>query len=77
MEPSFLVDNYQFDNITFLKPKRYTEYFVSRVKYADEDLVVQFPKMTLSDFSEKNFELEFMNTKGYNKQIYNFIIMLL
>jgi hypothetical protein len=68
-----LVERYNFDNITFSKPKRYSEYLVSKIKYNNEDLVVQFPKMTLNEISEKAIELEFVNGKGYNKEIYNFL----
>jgi hypothetical protein len=70
--------SYNFDNIILSKPKKYTEYLVSKVKYKNEenieDLIVQFPKMLLSeDPSQKSIELEFVNTKGYNKEIYNFL----
>lgn len=71
---NFLVNNYDLKNIVFTKPKKYTEYLVSKVKYNNEDLIVQFPKMTLSeDPDQKTIELEFINTKGYNKSIYNFL----
>jgi len=75
---SFLVNNYTFDNILFSKPKKYNEYYVSKIKYSleetPEDLIIQFPKMTLSDdIDEKSISVEFMNTKGYNKDIYNFL----
>ena len=74
---SFLVDSYNFENIIFSKPKKYSEYYISKVKYSfdDEqsDLVVQFPKMTISDDPEDSLSVEFINTKGYNKEIYNFL----
>jgi len=73
---SFLVDCYNLDNIIISKPKKYNEYFVAKVKYTQEeqDLIVQFPKMLLSeDPEEKNISVEFMNTKGYNKEVYNFL----
>jgi hypothetical protein len=72
---NFLVDSYDLDNILFTKPKKYTEYFVSKVKYKEtEDLVVQFPKMVINeDPSEKNIEFEFTSSKGYNKVVYNFL----
>jgi hypothetical protein len=73
MDPSFLVDSYTLDNINFIKAKKYPEYYVSKVKYLEEDLIVQFPKMVLSDIDTKNMEFEFVNTKGYNKDIYNFL----
>ena len=49
------------ENIVFLKPKKYSEYLVSKVRYSDEDFVIQFPKMIISDISEKSMELEFTN----------------
>ena len=72
-DSSYLVKNYNFENITISKPKRYSEYLVSKIKYSDEDLLIQFPKMILSELSEKTIELEFVNGKGYNKEIYNFL----
>jgi len=71
---SYLVESYNLENIIFSKPKKYAEYFVSKIKYSEEDLIIQFPKMILSeDPSEKSMELEFMSTKGYNKEMYNFL----
>ena len=75
METSnFLVEKYNIDDILIKQPKKYTEYYVSKVKYKESELVVQFPKMIFSeDPGEKNIELEFINNKGYNKEIYNFL----
>jgi hypothetical protein len=76
---SCLVSSYQLNSIKLSKPKKYSEYYVSKVKYSvddeeDSDLVLQFPKMTLSeDPEEKNISVEFMNTRGYNKEVYNFL----
>jgi hypothetical protein len=72
---NILLNSYNLENIIFTKPKKYTEYLVSKVKYnQNEDFVIQFPKMTISDEpSEKNLELEFTSTKGYNKEMYNFL----
>jgi hypothetical protein len=76
---SCLVGSYQLNSIKLSKPKKYSEYYVSKVKYSvdeeeDSDLVLQFPKMTLSeDPEEKNISVEFMNTRGYNKEVYNFL----
>ena len=80
----FLVDNYNLENIIFSTPKKYNEYYVSKIKYRStgdeeqsDDLVIQFPKMTLTDDSEENgISVEFINTKGYNKEIYNFLSIL-
>jgi hypothetical protein len=71
----YLVDSYsEFEKLVISPPKKYTDYLVSKIKYNDEDLVLQFPKMTISDqITEKNIELEFTNTKGYNKEMYNFL----
>lgn len=75
---SFLVGSYNLQSIKLSKPKKYNEYFVSKVKYSldeeETDLILQFPKMTLSDDpEEKNISVEFMNNRGYNKEIYNFL----
>jgi hypothetical protein len=73
---SRLVESYlNFENIVITTPKKYTDYLVSKIKYnGKEEFVVQFPKMTISDdVTEKNIELEFINTKGYNKEVYNFL----
>jgi len=78
---NYLIESYNLNNIIFTKPKKYTDYLVSKVKYNNEsgdlepqELVVQFPKMIISDQpSEKNIELEFTNSKGYNKEMYNFL----
>jgi len=72
---NILVDSYNVENIHFTKPKKYTEYFVSKVKYNEsEELIVQFPKMTiLENPSDKNIELEFTSNKAYNKLVYNFL----
>ena len=58
------------ENIVFLKPKKYSEYLVSKVRCSDEDFVIQFPKMIISDISEKSMELEFTNNF---KEMYNFL----
>jgi len=73
---NFLVDSYNLENIVFSKPKKYSEYLVSKVKYhkdQDTEFIIQFPKMTVSDSDEKGISLEFMNSKGYNKSVYNFL----
>jgi hypothetical protein len=71
---SFLVNSYTLDNLVFSKPKKHSDFLVSKVKYnTDDDFIIQFPKMILSDIDEKNIEFEFINTKGYNKEIYNFL----
>ena len=73
---SRLVESYlNFEDIVITTPKKYTDYLVSKIKYnGKEEFVVQFPKMTISDdVTEKNIELEFINTKGYNKEVYNFL----
>ena len=65
------MENYTLENIVFSKPKKYSEYLVSKIKYSDEDFVIQFPKMILSeDPSEKSMELEFTNNF---KEMYNFL----
>lgn len=74
---SCLVNSYTIQSIHFSKPKKYNEYFVSKVKYTFEDeesdVVIQFPKMTLAEDCEDSVSVEFMNTKGYNKEVYNFL----
>jgi hypothetical protein len=76
-ETSLLVQGYSLENISFSKPKKYSEYYVSKVRYTAEneveDLVIQFPKMAISSFEEKSLSAEFMNMRGYNKEIYNFL----
>jgi len=84
---NYLVNFYNLDNVILSKPKKYNEYYVSKIKYRSmcegaqeeeiDDLVVQFPKMLLSEDAEENgISVEFMNTKGYNKEIYNFLSVL-
>jgi len=72
---SRLVESYlNFEKLVISPPKKYSDYLVSKVKYDNEEFVLQFPKMTISDdLTEKNIELEFINTKGYNKEVYNFL----
>ena len=72
---NYLLESYNLDNIVFTKPKKYTDYLVSKVKYnVEDDFIIQFPKMVISeDPSEKNIELEFKSIKGYNKEMYNFL----
>ena len=77
---SFLVDSYNIENIKLSKPKKCGEYYVSKVKYnlgeEDTDLILQFPKMTLSEDPEESISVEFMNNRSYNKEIYNFLSSL-
>jgi len=75
---NLLINSYNLDSIVFTQPKKYTDYLVSKVKYNSnsepQDFVVQFPKMMISDDpTEKSIELEFSNSKGYNKEMYNFL----
>ena len=66
---TYLVDNYSIENISFGKPKKHGEYFISKVKYSENlkntDLIVQFPKMKLiSELKNTpNVELEFIKNK--------------
>jgi hypothetical protein len=76
----------EFDASAFIfsKPKKYknAEAMLCKIKNTNnEPILVQFPKMTLvSDFIgepvSKFVELEFMNEKGYNKKVYNFLSKL-
>ena len=71
---NFLIDSLDLNLIVFKKPRKHSDYLVCKVKYNDADLNIQFPKMMIS--SEENqtgFELEFINGKGYNKDVYNFL----
>jgi len=70
--------NYKIDNTIFSKPKKYSDYLVSKVKYPVDQIetpfIIQFPKMIISsDPDEKNISLEFKST---NKELYNFLSTL-
>ena len=74
----FLVNSYSLENIIFTKPKKYNNYLICKIKYPHEDdtLLVQFPKMNVSTVTEKSVELEFVNNKGYNAEVYDFLAKL-
>lgn len=78
---TYLVDNYSIENISFGKPKKHGEYFISKVKYSENskntDLIVQFPKMKLiSELKNTpNVELEFIKNKYY-KSVFDFLSKL-
>jgi len=67
--------DYSPELLSFSKPKKHGDYFISKAKYPDsETMVVQFPKMTISsEPTNKSIELEFKNQTGYNKKIYDFL----
>ena len=80
---TYLVDNYSIENISFGKPKKHGEYFISKVKYSENsrsmntDLIIQFPKMKLvSELKNTpNVELEFIKNKYY-KSVFDFLSKL-
>jgi hypothetical protein len=59
------------ENLFFKKPKKYGDYFICKIS---EDVVIQFPKMTISSINLKGIELEFISdsTKYYRK-VYDFL----
>jgi hypothetical protein len=67
--------DYKPELLSFSKPKKHGDYFISKVKYPEsETMVVQFPRMIISsDPTNKSIELEFKNQTGYNKKIYDFL----
>ena len=80
MLENYLVENYNLDNLIFTKPKKYGEYMISKIKYpmdsVTDDMLIQFPKMTITSKTDKNIELEFNNDTKYNSEIYNFLSKL-
>jgi len=70
------------DSFIFSKPKKNknADIMVCKVKNKNnEQVIVQFPKMTLvSDYQQQDkfIELEFINEIGYNKKMYNFLSKL-
>ena len=74
---NILVTDYDVENIIFSKPKKYTNYLISKLKYPEvQEMCIQFPKMKLSSVSEKNIELEFLSESGYSSKVYNFLSKL-
>ena len=59
-------------DIEFAKPKRYGDYYFCKIK----NKAIQFPKMKIINSNSKNMELEFINDKLYNKEVYNFLSKL-
>ena len=80
MLENYLVENYNLDHLIFTKPKKYGEYMISKIRYPTEDItddmLIQFPKMTITSKTDKNIELEFNNDTKYNTEIYNFLSKL-
>jgi len=70
----YLINNYSLSKLQFSKPKKHSEYLVSKVKYSDEPFFIQFPKMKIMEITTKGIELEFLkNETKYNKECYNFL----
>jgi hypothetical protein len=70
---SYLVDCYDLTQLTFSKPKKYGEYLASRIKYkGSDDVLVQFPKMTITNINPKGVELEF-GTNKYSKKVFSWL----
>jgi hypothetical protein len=72
---SFLISEFTPETLTFSKPKKHGDYFISKVKCSENgSLTVQFPRMTISsEPTNKGMELEFKNDQGYNKKVYTFL----
>ena len=70
------------ETFIFSKPRKYknAEIMACKIKNKNnEQILIQFPKMTLvSDYhqKDKSIELEFKNEIGYTKKIYNFLSTL-
>jgi hypothetical protein len=71
-DQNYLVSNYSVENITFSKPKKHDEFFVSKVKSNGGQFLLQLPKMNIKSVQE----LEFKNTNKYSNEVYNFLCAL-
>jgi len=70
----FLADTFDLDSFRISKPKKYrTDLMVAKVKNKNkEPIIVQFPKMTISDYT-KFVELGFLSKTGYSKKVHDFL----
>ena len=71
---TYLASGYKVNDFVISKPKKNGDFLICRIKHNGEPIIVQFPKMCLSDDPiDKGFSMEFLNNKNYNKEIYTFL----
>jgi len=77
-QTNFLADAFEPGSFNFQKPKKYKnqEVMAGKIKNRNnENVIIQFPKMTVSQW-DKLIELEFVNQTGYNKKVNTFLSQL-
>jgi hypothetical protein len=76
---NYLFENYLIDSIKIAKPKKYDEYYISKIKYSlpeSKDLVnfnLQLPLMVIKDITTKEISLEFTKNNNYSNGCYDFL----
>ena len=73
-ENNYLVCKDSLSNLTVHSPLKKGKYFISKVRNGKSNVVVQFPRMTISkgwDRSQENFELEWSKMSGYGNDVYD------
>jgi hypothetical protein len=62
------------ESLFFKKPKKCGDYFICKIS---NDVVIQFPKMTISSINLKGMELEFISdSTKYYREVYDFLSRL-
>ena len=76
MTDNYLIDSYNLDLFSFTVPKKCNNAMICKIKNDSNDVLIQFPKMSVVSEENNIVELEFKNEKGYNKKIYDFLAKL-
>ena len=76
MSDNYLIDSYNLDLFSFTVPKKCNNAMICKIKNDSNDVLIQFPKMSVVSEENNIVELEFKNEKGYNKKIYDFLAKL-